>query len=337
MTPPLLKLLRGLWRRGTSRSVPPPPSPPPSSPQIIVLREPAADDARQEAPRRRDLPPDIGDVVDGRFRLMRRIASGGCATVFEATDMACGEAVALKLVTWQDKEYERCIRQEVRALERIQHPNIVGFRYASGPEEHPPYLAMELLRGEELKVCLGRVGRLSVRETLSIIGRGICAGLAAAHEAGVVHADLCPRGVFLTNTEGANEQVKLIDFGLAVVDGRAAMEEDCGMVWGKLRYMSPEQAGGKPIDGRSDLYAVGLILFEALSGRHLLRGSHDLPTIRARQQRINLQAELQLISGVPQALVELLARALAYKPDDRPQSATELGEGLAKIERDLPP
>lgn len=302
----------------------------PPPPEIVVLDEQVIRGAQHEAWRNR--PTDVGDMIGGRFRLTRHIAQGGCAIVFEATDAVRDEAVALKLVIRNDEGLKLLLRWEARVLERIRHPQVVSFLHASGQNEDPPYLVMELLRGKDLNARLEQAGRISLRDALRL-GRKICSGLTAVHEAGVVHADLCPKGVFLASTPAGGEQVKLIDFGLAVVDGKHPKKEELGIVWGKLRYLSPEQLKQHSVDARADLYSVGLILFEAIVGGPLFAesGKHLYPE-RLRYQVRDPGPRLRLVPGIVPRFVELVGAATEEQPQNRPQSAAELERELAAIE-----
>lgn len=280
---------------------------------------------------------DIGSVLGSRFCLVRHIADGYSelsTAVFEAEDATNGQRVAVKIARQRDGRSEYFIQHEVRVLRRVSHPNVVTLFATSEPDEECPYFVMELFADDSLRQCLWKM-KFSIREALRV-SQEICAGLAAAHKAGVIHADLCPRGVFTTKASRDGRQVKLIDFGLSLVDGLPPIRERPGIVWGKLRYLSPEQIAQEQIDERSDLYNVGLILFEMLVGTMALPQDYDELCTNTPRSRLDPRPPLEAIGNAPRALIELITQLLAFNRNNRPASAQEVEQALARIERELP-
>jgi serine/threonine protein kinase len=214
-----------------------------------------------EAPDRapEELLPELrpGDVVAGRFELLRELGRGGFGLVFEALDRELSRPVAFKAIrpgrTRALEKLAKPLKEEAEAAARLNHPNVVTL-HDSGVHEGTPYLIMELLRGETLAARLRR-GPLLPAEALRIAVE-VARGLEAAHAAGVLHRDLKPGNVFLTD-QGS---VKLVDFGLASIMGRAALAA------GTPAYMAPEQLRGEAEDARTDVYGAAAVLHESLSG-----------------------------------------------------------------------
>jgi TolB-like protein/Tfp pilus assembly protein PilF len=248
-------------------------------------------------------------AVIGRFELVREIGRGGFGIVYEARDLELGRAVAFKAVRASDSgglRKERLLA-EAETAARLSHPNLVTL-YDVGRSEHGPYLVLELLRGETLAQRLAR-GALSVEEALRIAA-DVARGLAHAHALGVVHRDLTPGNVFLC----ADGQVKLLDLGLAHAFGRSKVDG------GTPAYMAPEQRRGAPEDERTDVFALGVILYEALLGERPFRDDGRSRLGRADAPPVH-------VSGRP-ALGELVGRMLERDPVKRPRHA---GEVLAAI------
>jgi len=254
-------------------------------------------------------------AIIGRFELDREIGRGGFGVVWEARDPSLGRAVALKAVRPRaraDLREERLLR-EAEAAARLSHPNIVTL-YDVGQTEHGPYLVLELLRGEALAQRLGRCS-VPVREALRIAVEA-AKGLAHAHAEGVIHRDLTPGNVFLC----ADGQVKVLDFGMAHAFGRRKVDG------GTRAYMAPEQARGAPEDERTDVFALGVILHQMLSG--------ELPFPDAEALLRPSPAPGLEIPEAP-ALGALVGRMLEKDPVKRPRDAGEVLAALTAIQREL--
>jgi eukaryotic-like serine/threonine-protein kinase len=254
-------------------------------------------------------------VVVGRFELVRELGRGGFGVVWEARDRELGRPVAFKAVRAGGKttvREERLLR-EAEAAARLSHPNIVTL-HDVGRAEAGPFLVMELLRGETLSERLAQ-GPLPVAEAVRVAAE-VAKGLAHAHGEGVVHRDLKPENVFLCE----DGQVKVLDFGLAHAFGRRRAEG------GTSGYMAPEQAEGAPEDERTDVFALGVILFELLSGK--------LPFEDERALRSANRAPALEVPGEP-ALGELVSRMLAKKPVERPRDGAEVLSALSAFDREL--
>jgi eukaryotic-like serine/threonine-protein kinase len=249
----------------------------------------------------------------GRFELVRELGSGGFGVVWEARDKELGRNVAFKAVRSGGKPglREERLLQEAEAAARLSHPNLVTL-HDVGRTEHGPYLVLELLRGETLEERLA-LGPISVREALRV-GIEIAKGVAHAHARGVVHRDLKPANVFLCE----DGQVKVLDFGLAHAFGQRRADG------GTSGYMAPEQVEGAPEDERTDVFALGVILYRMLSGEA------PYPPARARRTPPN---ELDLQEAP--ALGPFVQRMLALRPTDRPRGAGEVLAALSPLQAEL--
>ncbi len=256
-------------------------------------------------------------AVIGRFELVRELGRGGFGIVYEARDRELGRAVALKAVRAGDRldvREERLLR-EAEAAARLSHPNIVTL-FDVGRCEHGPYLVLELLRGQTLAQRLAQ-GLVPVRETLRI-GAAVARGLAHAHAAGVVHRDLTPGNVFLCH----DGQVKALDLGMAHAFGRRRVDG------GTPGFMAPEQRRGAPEDERTDVFALGAILYRMLSGELPFREDAGQ---RGRGHRPAPAIEVPEVPG----LGPLIERMLALDPVGRPRDAGEVSAALDAFEREL--
>ena len=275
------------------------------------------------------LPPGSLD----RFELQRQVGSGGTATVYRALDRQTGALVALKILHGRSTEQTDRFGQEAEVLAELSHPAIVRYvAHGSTPlGEH--YLAMEWLEGENLSDRLAG-GPLTIGESVDL-GRRVADALASAHRRGIVHRDIKPSNLFLPG--GRLEEAKLLDFGLArrLFDPRRITE--AGGIMGTPMYMAPEQARGeKEIDARADLFSLGCVMFECLTGQPPFTG----PTAMAVLAKICLDESLairELCPGLPADLEATLTNMLAKERDARPRDAAAVEAELTAIRERLDP
>ncbi|HET9598724.1 MAG TPA: serine/threonine-protein kinase [Anaeromyxobacteraceae bacterium] len=265
----------------------------------------------------------VGTTLDGRYRLAAHIASGGMGSIFRAEHVYMRKELALKVLrpdlsTLPDIA-ER-FRREAEIAASLEHDHIVRVTDFGRSPEGWLFLAMELLEGESLFDRLRRAGPMMPEEAIRILVQ-VCSGLEAAHARGVVHRDLKPENIFLT--AGADGVVKLLDFGIAkITDPGVASDTQAGMVVGTPEYLSPEQALGSAIDGRADVYAVGLIGWRMLAGHHPFqaedaRGLLMMQATRPVPSLLDVRPDL----GAWPALLDALARACAKEADARPPAS----------------
>ena len=251
---------------------------------------------------------DADALVLDRYRLSRRLGAGGMGTVWLAHDEKLERAVAVKRIGVEDPEVAKRAGREARAAARLSHPGIVAL-YESGQDADAVYLVSELVRGRTLARLMAD-GLLSDRDVVGI-GAGLCAALAHAHQRGVVHRDVKPANVMVPDDGGA---AKLTDFGIAQLIGDDALTRT-GDVVGTLAYMAPEQAEGRAVSWSVDLYALGLVLYEALSGVNPVRGRTPASTIR--RLGVRLPALGRLRRDLPLELCAAIDAAVLPHPEQR--------------------
>jgi serine/threonine protein kinase len=278
----------------------------------------------------------LGALIGGRYRLEQSIGSGGMGEVFRAVDTVLGRAVAVKVVHAVEprkrKEVTESFLREARISAAIAHPNVVQILDFGIHQELAPYIVMELLAGESLADLLGRGAVMPMTFVFELILR-VLEALKAAHTAGVIHRDLKPENIFLTSDRGGLSP-KLLDFGISKIldsTGVAHVTTTHGHIVGTPAYMSPEQARGlKEIDQRTDVYSMGVVLYELLSG--------DLPVFSENPGdllvMIMTAQEQPLGERVPQLagpLSDLVGRAMAKRPEQRFRDAGEMLEAVANV------
>ncbi|MCC6648399.1 MAG: protein kinase [Polyangiaceae bacterium] len=278
----------------------------------------------------------LGRTIGGRFSVVARIGGGSMGTVYRARQEGMARDVALKILR-QDRVYDAQAKarfeREARASSVLVSPTTVRVYDFGQEEDGSLFLAMELLDGESLGQRLRRVGKLPVLDAVRL-ARDVLASLAEAHEKGIIHRDVKPDNILLTRATGQGVEVaKVLDFGIAkVVRGEAgvdALETQAGTVFGTPRYMSPEQAQGKPLDARSDLYALAIILFQMIAG-HPPFEDEDAVLVMAKHIK-SAPPKLSEVArelSIPRALDAVVDETLAKDPQKRPSTAAELSARL---------
>ncbi len=293
--------------------------------------------------------PLIGRKVGGRFTVMARLGAGSMGAVYRARQDGMHREVALKVLKPErayDSASQQRFEREARATSALASPHTVTV-YDFGEEDlgQGPmlYLAMERLEGESLGQRLKRVTRVAPLDAVRIAQQAL-RSLAEAHDKGVIHRDLKPDNIFLhliPTPHGTEETVKVLDFGIAKIlqpDLKVdSLETQAGTVFGTPRYMSPEQAQSKPLDGRSDLYTIGLILFQMVTGRHVFP-DEDAVVVMARhiQSLPPRPREVAPDAGISRKLEAVILRALAKDPRRRPQTAQEFHDELEAVRHERP-
>jgi tRNA A-37 threonylcarbamoyl transferase component Bud32 len=279
----------------------------------------------------------VGEVIGGRYKLVQSLGNGGMGQVFVAENIAIGMRVAVKLLKPEllaNPEFRARFQNEAQAVAAIEHPNVA--RFFDLVVGDPTFIVMEYVRGETLAEVIKR-GRLPPVRALAI-ARRLSWGLDAAHAAGVVHRDLKPANVLLAPDAEHGETPKLIDFGLAKL--AAATEETqltrTGQIIGTPAYMAPEQIKGEKIDGRADVYALGCVLYEMLTGRTPFAGGSDDVQTLYRQMHEPPPPLGKLLPDVAPALDALMDKALRKHPAERFPSMKAMAAALAAVDRDAP-
>ncbi|MFC7488457.1 Stk1 family PASTA domain-containing Ser/Thr kinase [Knoellia sp. CPCC 206453] len=275
----------------------------------------------------------VGEILDGRYRVIERLADGGMATVYLALDTRLDREVALKVMRphlAQDATFRSRFHREARSAARLSHPGVVAV-YDQGEDDGLMFLAMEYVPGQTLREVIDTEGSLTPRAALDIMVPVLDA-LAAAHHAGIIHRDVKPENVILRE-DGA---VKVADFGLARAVTSQTVTSSSGLLLGTVAYLSPEQVERGIADARSDVYAAGLVFFEMLTGSKAFDG--DTAINVAYQHVHNGAPRLRSRSPEsPEILDELVAAATSLDPDGRPADAAAFAALMRTARRELTP
>ena len=269
--------------------------------------------------------------LGGRYRVERELGRGGMAKVFQGTDTVLGRTVAIKILAPRfadDDGFVQRFRREAQAAARISHPNIVSV-FDTGSDGGVHYIVMEFVEGRTLAEYLTGGGRIMPDRAIAI-AKDVCRALDAAHAQGVIHRDIKP-GNIMINPRG---EVKVTDFGIARMTTTAETVAETAAILGTASYLSPEQAQGQPVDGRSDLYSLGCVLYEMVTGRPPFLGESPV-TVASKQVLEQPLPPSKLSTDVTQALDAVILRALGKNPANRYQSAEEMRTDLERVTRGL--
>jgi serine/threonine-protein kinase len=274
----------------------------------------------------------IQRVVAGRYRLDRLLGIGGMGAVYVATHLALGRTYALKIlhqVYIADSDITARFMREARAATQTGHPNIIDVVDVGTTEEGEAFLVMELLDGLDLGQLLRNNGPLNVRRAIHI-ARQVCRALGTAHEAGIIHRDLKSENIMIINHAQDPDFVKVLDFGICKhVDGSRTSDTSPGMVIGSPDYMAPEQAAGFEVDVKCDVYALGTVLFEMLTGKVPFEGRNAVDVLM-KKGRDDAPSISTLRPDVPVAVADVIARCLKRQRDLRPSSMRVLEYELTR-------
>ena len=278
-----------------------------------------------------------GELIDGRYQLLRQVANGGMASIYEAIDTRLDRKVAVKIMhshLAQDEALVSRFIKEAKAAAALSHPNIVAVQDQGWNQSGVPavFLVMELIEGHTLREYLNERGRFEIKDAINYL-TPILSALSAAHDLGIVHRDIKPENILISK-EG---RVKIADFGLARGELiGSTMTAESSVILGSVSYLSPEQVQRGVADSRSDVYAAGIVAYEMLTGEKpfsaespiqvaYMHVNEEIPRLRSKRK------------DVPQALDDLIASSTAKDPDQRPRTAGEFLESLQHIHIDLDP
>jgi len=273
-------------------------------------------------------------VLDQRYRVVRKLGEGGMSFVYEAKDISSGESVAVKIMTpklAQDKTAAERLRREAGLAMRLDHPNICRIMRLGETEEGLIYLVMPLLTGELLSDKEVREGPIPVDVGVPLM-RQVCDALDFAHRQQIIHRDLKPENIFVCPDSDGKLKAVVTDFGLAKerrAEPGIAKLTATGIILGTPEFMSPEQIRGKPLDGRSDIYALGLVAFEMFTGKLPFEGrtAQDMMIARLRGQPMPLRKARADLEFTPQ-FEKAMMKAIEGDPAARYQTAAEFGKAL---------
>jgi len=274
--------------------------------------------------------PLVGALLDGRYRVEARIATGGMSTVYRGLDVRLGRPVALKVMDARyagDQQFLTRFHREARAIASLKHPGLVAI-YDQGNDPAHPFLVMELIEGGTLRELLRERGPMPPHAVVAVL-RPVLGGLGVAHRAGLVHRDIKPENVLISD----DGEVKLVDFGLVRAIAEAGVTST-SVILGTAAYLSPEQVLGAETGPRSDVYSAGIMAFELLTGTTPFTGDSAITVANQRLDQ-DVPPPSSLIDGVPDQFDEFIARATARDPDDRFADAAEMCAELDMIAEEL--
>jgi eukaryotic-like serine/threonine-protein kinase len=282
--------------------------------------------------------PFIGrTILGGQYEVLEKIGTGGMGSVYKAMQTSEQRLVAIKILHPKlagRKDLTSRFRREARAMMQLSHRNTVKvYSYGELEDDGSLYIVMELLEGKNLNQAVRREGPLPPERAIPILVQ-VCGALQEAHNLGIVHRDLKPENIFLSKNDGQADFPKVLDFGLAKVTERQMQPGSIiltqeGMVFGTPEFMSPEQAQGRTLDARSDIYSLAVILYELLTGKLPFSARTPMEYIQKHvTDPVIPFAERAPDRSFPRGLEEVIVKALAKRPEDRFQSAQDFAEAL---------
>jgi serine/threonine-protein kinase len=284
--------------------------------------------------------PFIGrEIVDGRFKILQKIGSGGMGSVYKAHESAVDRMVGIKILhpkLANRKDLVSRFRREARAMSHLSHPNTTKVFLYGELDDGSLYIVMEYLEGKNLNQTVRAEGPLDMMRALPILIQ-VCGALDEAHRAGIIHRDMKPENIFLCQEHGLKDYAKVLDFGLAKVTEREMRPGSIiltqeGMVFGTPEFMSPEQAQGKTLTPASDIYSLAVILYEVLTGKLPYRATTPLEYIQAHVAAKPIALE-ERVAGkqFPPLLASIMDRALSKKPEDRFSTAAGFAAAMQAV------
>ena len=274
-----------------------------------------------------DFDPNIGKKLGDRYELLSVIGYGGMAVVYKAKDHLLNRSVAVKVLRseyGEDEGFRRRFHAESRAIAMLQHQNIVSVYDVSGEKSKTEYIVMEMLDGITLKQYMEKRKKLSAGEVVYIV-KQILEGLEHAHSRGIVHRDIKPQNIMILKTQGSGN-VKITDFGIASLTDKTSTLENEAI--GSVHYVSPEQARGERVTAQSDIYSLGIVLYEMLTG-HLPFVGENAVTVAVQRITSTPLEPHEYDPSIPPALERICMKAMATRPENRYESASEMLKALS--------
>jgi len=276
-----------------------------------------------------------GMLLNNRYQLLERLGSGGMSDVFHARDLMLERSVAIKVLHENysnDDAFQKRFRQEARAAANLSHPNIVTV-HDFGLDHSQLFIVMEHIPGKDLKTLLRQRGRFSVEEAIPLIVQA-CAGIGYAHRAGLIHCDVKPHNMIVT----PDARLKVTDFGIARALSTISPDERADVVWGSPQYFSPEQATGEAPSPASDVYSLGVVLYEVLTGALPFTAPTSEELARMHLETPPIPPS-EYVPDLPSALEEIVLKVLSKEPSARYRTADQLGRVLLRFgtQRDAQP
>ena len=262
----------------------------------------------------------IGHILDNRYKILEEVGTGGMAVVYKAQDILLDRIVAVKILHAKygdDHDFVVRFRQEAQAAAKLSHPNIVNI-YDVGYDENVHYIVMEYVRGETLKEYIEKHGHLPINTSIQITF-DIGEALENAHKNGIVHCDIKPHNILVTETG----RIKVADFGIARAVNSSATNKDDHAVLGSVHYFSPEQASGGPVDERTDIYSLGVVMYEMMTGVVPFEGETAI-SVALQHVQDDIPLPTKYNRRIPRLVEQCILKAMAKNPDDRFQSIAEM-------------
>ena len=272
-------------------------------------------------------------ILDARYQVVNKLGEGGMSYVYLAKEVSSGDVVAIKVLSPKlavDRSSVERLRREAGLAMRLDHPNVCRILRLGESEDGLIYLVMPYLKGELLSDREVRDGPMDLETGVRLLQQ-VCAGLHHAHQLHIVHRDLKPENIMLVSEDDGSDRAVIMDFGLAKerrADGEIQKLTATGIILGTPEFMSPEQIRGKPLDARSDVYALGIVAFEMFTGKLPFQGRNAQEMMIARLRGTPTPLR-QMRSEMPVHLEKALLKSMATNPDDRFTTALEFGEALA--------
>lgn len=283
--------------------------------------------------------PYVGREIAGQFRVIEKIGAGGMGAVYKAEQPEMRRFVAIKILHARFLSRQDLVtrfKREARAMSHLSHPNTAKVFLYGQLEDGACYFVMEYLEGQNLAQTIRREGPMDPLRAIHIMIQ-TCGALEEAHRGGIIHRDLKPENIFLTTQGGIADFPKVLDFGLAKVSERQMRPGSLiltqeGMVFGTPEFMSPEQARGETLDGRSDIYSLGVILYELLTGKLPFDAAQSMEFIQKHVKEAPIPLSVRAPDRTfPPGLEQVLAKALAKRPEERFASAAEFASALDQV------
>jgi serine/threonine-protein kinase len=278
--------------------------------------------------------PLVGKVLAERFEILSRIGEGGTGVVYKAKQITVDRVVAIKVLgahVSSDPAWVKRFHNEARAAARLDHPNTVRLIDFGETKEGLFFIAMEFLQGRALSDEITKRGNLAPQRALKILSQ-VCQSLSEAHTQGIIHRDIKPDNIFLIDTKGGGDFVKVLDFSVAKMEGGDAQQTRAGTVFGTPQYMSPEQARGAKLSPQSDLYSCGIVAYEMLTGKPPFEGALPMEVLM-----MHLRNKPAPLVGFPEAVSKVVMKALEKTPERRQASAEEMHRDcLISLEQQYP-
>lgn len=272
----------------------------------------------------------IGKLLNDRYKLVEKIGTGGMAIVYRAEDRHLSREVAVKILQPQFADNTKAVkrfRHEAKSVASLNHPNIINI-FDIGQDDETEYIIMEYITGQDLKEKIKQEGKLPTVQAVRIIEE-VCQALIKAHRNNIIHCDIKPHNILLTS----DERVKVTDFGIAQAITDATMEQTDSII-GSAHYLSPEQARGSKVTTKSDLYSLGIVLYELVTGKLPFEGDNSV-SVALKHVKDKPPSPLQYNDDLSPQLVDIIMKALAKKPSERYNSANEFLRDLKELDESL--